>query len=119
MSQQSIYLPCHSLDKQERMVPMTDIWIIQQYDNKREILSIQTADGLYLSQMRSSLESALKFFNQFGFADVNGGTLANIPALIAYDPSLELAYFSKVDSVAVSRRNKSKVSHLPKLRSLP
>lgn len=120
MDQQPICLPCY-VGEHEYMICIRDIWKVQQFDNKREILSVRTANGEYLSSLRGSLDSALKLLCQFGFEDVNGSALVNIQQLIAYDPKESLAYFTKdpKDCIDISRRNKRKVNHLPRPQSLP
>ncbi len=113
-----ILLPCVDLEGCQASIRVADIRTIVQHNNKKEQLAFTTSDKkLYIFSLRGSLESARRLFEQFGFDAVNGGALANIPKLVAYEPKDSTAYFSHEEPVQISRSNQKKVQHLPRLCS--
>lgn len=107
-------LPCMDQSGKECFVSVKDIWSIEQHDNKRESFSLTTKTDVYLCLLRGSMETAGKFFSQLGFEEINAGTILRIDKLVSYDRKNQKVEFPNGKSIQVSRRNISKVKHLPK-----
>ncbi|WP_146767152.1 hypothetical protein [Paenibacillus sp. YN15] len=94
-------------------VPVNDVWTVGQDDNKKQTIILTTKTAKYLFLLRGSLESASKFFAQFGIEEINAGTLVRMEALRFYNREDDLVRLENGELIQVSRRNRIKVKHLP------